>query len=487
MKLWDVLSGSLAALSCLGLVKSLAAAPEIKPVKIEGGYAVVVSEATATNAQWRAVVQALVKKYGAKVVLYSGSVPEARAELARLLPRYACFVARPEEAGRPFVINVQRLTRQLDDDPYTDVIWGILTGYRAEDALRIASCSEPLVVRKGAGGTGIPLQAVEEGVWYDEGRKNHMVEKTKDGKVEDKTCPDDTTQALVDVFNKYKPDFFITSGHATEHDWQIGYSYRNGQFRCRDGVLLGVDTKNVGHEIRSPNPKIYLPFGNCLMGHIDGKEAMALAFMGSGGVNQMCGYTVSTWFGYGGWGIRDYFFGQPGRFTLAESFFCNMQALVHELETRFPDKARQNFTEFALERDPQLIGRMAAKLGYTKFDEATKENLGLLWDRDTVAFYGDPAWEARLVQRDLPWSQTFTEKNGIFTFELVASQDASAGRPPMALFPSRLKNIQLLEGKEYAPVVKGNFLLLGQPRKFQKGQSCKVVFKADRVPPVSSF
>ena len=65
---------------------------------------------------------------------------------------YACFVAQPKEAGREFVVHVSRMTRRLDDDPYTDVVWGILTGYKADDALRIASLKEPLVVRRDRGG-----------------------------------------------------------------------------------------------------------------------------------------------------------------------------------------------------------------------------------------------------------------------------------------------------------------------------------------------
>ena len=36
------------------------------------------------------------------------------------MPRYACFVARPDEAGRQFVVAVHRMTRALDGDPYTD-------------------------------------------------------------------------------------------------------------------------------------------------------------------------------------------------------------------------------------------------------------------------------------------------------------------------------------------------------------------------------
>ena len=62
------------------------------------------------------------------------------------------------------------------------------------------------------------------------------------------------------------------------------------------------------------------------MGHIDDQQAMALAWLKSGGVRQMLGYTVPTWYGYAGWGCLDYFVEQPGRYDFAEAFLpINMQ------------------------------------------------------------------------------------------------------------------------------------------------------------------
>ena len=72
-----------------------------------------------------------------------------------------------------------------------------------------------------------------------------------------------------------------------------------------DGSMFGAPTTGDRFEIESSNPKVYLPIGNCLMGHIDGPDAMALAWMNSVGVNQMIGYTVVTWYGFGGWGVLD--------------------------------------------------------------------------------------------------------------------------------------------------------------------------------------
>jgi zinc protease len=357
------------------------------------------------------------------------------------------------------------------------VLWGILTGYDAADALRIARHKEPLTVRRAAAGTGIDLGVFDEGRWFSEGEKAAMWEKVPGGSPEKKKCPDDSTAALVETLNAFKPDLFLTSGHATPRDWQIGYSYRNGQFRCKDGQLLGLDLQGKAHPINSPNPKVYLPVGNCLMGLIPDRNCMALAFIHTGGVYQMLGYVVSTWHGYGGWGVRDLFIGQPGRFTLAEAFYANSQALVHQLETRFPKTARVNFARFDLEADHGLLGRLAAQHGLRDKDE-----MGLLWDRDTVAFYGDPAWEARLAPRPLAWDQKLTEKGGVYAFELTATQDCSPGRPAFSLLPHRVKDVQVIEGGDLRPVITDTFLLLPLPAKLEKGRALRVAFRAAPTP-----
>ena len=181
-------------------------------------------------------------------------------------------------------------------------------------------------------------------------------------------------------------------------------------------------------------------------------------------------------FGYGGWGVRDLFVGQPGRCTFAEAFYVNNQCLIHQLETRFPKKARVNFERFGLEHDRNLLGKLAMKHGLRN-----KDAMGLLWDRDTVAFYGDPAWEARLAPRPLAWTQTLTEKGGVYTFELVPDRDTGRSRPPVLLFPHRLKDVEIIEGSDLSPVITDNFLLLPKPTKLEKGKSYKVVFRATRA------
>jgi len=456
-------------------------------VMAEGGYCIVVSKSTHDDPQWKPVVDALIVKHQGTVITFERTVKGSLADLQKELPRYVCFVAKPTEATREFVTEVNRLTRRINDDPYTDAIWGILTGYDAACALRIARHKEPLVIRRVAAGTEVELTMCEEGVWYCELTQGKMVRKEPRMKPEQHQGPADTTKALVDALNVYQPQMFVTSGHATERDWQIGFRYRNGQFRSRAGELFGLDTKGERFPIHSDNPQVYLPVGNCLMGHIDGPDAMALAFMNRAGVYQMTGYTVPTWYGYGGWGLLDYFLEQPGRFTLAEAFFANQQALIHRLETYFPGIAAEEDSGHSGNRE---LPPQARQAGLT-WDDAR----GLLYDRDSMAFYGDPAWIARMAPGPLSWEQTLTEKDGEYRFEvrplygersfetINANGSQRGGRPIIELLPHRLqpRSVQILEGGDLKPVVTSNFILVPNPGRCDPQRSYRVVFRAARA------
>lgn len=444
----------------------------------KGAYAVVVSEKTYKKPAWRAVVNTLRKKYDGTVIVYPVNVALCVQRLSQVFPKHACFVVEPQDAGREFVVAVHRLTRLLDADPYTDVQWGILTGYEAKDALRIARTKKPLLVTRGAAGCGIDLALFDEGMRFSEMKKNAMWTKKIGGQEREVQCASDTTSALVSSLNDYKPHLFATSGHATHRDWQIGFSYRNGQFRCENGNLFGLDLSGKQHAINSPNPKVYLASGNCLMGLIEDRETMALAWMHSAGVHQMTGYVVSTWFGYGGWGVHKFFFEGHGRHTLAESFYLNNQALVHQLQTRFRGTASTNFDQWDIEQGIDILERLVKKHHISGHDE-----LGLLWDRDTVAFYGDPRWEARMKRKSRPsFTQTLTCKKGEYLFTVETHSDGKWERPPMAILPSRIKDPKITRGANLEPVITDNFVLIGLTGDFKKGQKYQVAFRGVLIP-----
>ena len=450
-------------------------------------YAIIVSQTTQADAGWNRVVEALKTKHNGQVIVYDAAITETLPALTKQFPQFVCFVATRDEATRDFVAQVHRLTRQLDEDPYTDCLWGIMTGYDAANALRIASEHEPLIVKKVASGTEIALDRCSEGVWFSELKPGLRVRKTSSGETTSETGEADSTRQLASTLTIDNSQLFITSGHATERDWQIGFSYRNGQFVSKGGQLFGVDVKGERFAIESDEPRVYLAVGNCLMGHIDGPDAMALAFLNSAGVRQMVGYTVLTWYGYAGWGCLDYYVEQPGRYTLAEAFFANQQALLHRLETYAPELLKENPSPGQTVRSVKL-SQAARAAGLTAQDIA-----GLLHDRDVLAFYGAPAWSARMEKGELAWEQRLTEVEGVYTFEVTGQAGDKSfapvntngsqrgGRPIIQFLPKRLKNIRVLTGTEWKPVITDNFLLMPLPKANDESHNIRVTFRGEVV------
>lgn len=448
-------------------------------------YAIVVSKTTLSDNEWSSVVKALVEKHDAEVITYASSIQDSLMRLKEVFPRYTCVVAKHEEATQPFVESVHRMMREFDDDPFTDTIWGILTGFDAAGALEVALHKEPLLIQRVASGTEVELEVCKEGVYYCELNQGHMVQKKKGGEPTVGKAPADTTKALVDSLNEYRPQLFVTSGHATERDWQIGYRYKNGYFRSKGGELFGVDTKGKRFPINSTNPKVYMPIGNCLMGHIDGPDAMALAFMNSAGVYQMLGYTKVTWYGYAGWGCLDYFVEQPGRYTFAEAFHANHHALIHRLEKNFPGMSDVTVDDRGRPSAPLRMSSTAGDRGLVG-----RDGIGLIFDRDIVAFYGDPAWEARMAEGPLAFGQRLKVEGDRFTFTIQPNLGKDSflpvntngaqrgGRPIVHFLPYRVTEIKVLEGGELNPVITDDFLLIPNPGSCDPNKDYKLVFSA---------
>jgi hypothetical protein len=423
-------------------------------------YAIVVSAKTQAAPDWQKVVAALQEKHaGASILTWEKSPAETLEKLQQTFPRYVCFVAQPSEAGEEMVRSVHAMMTAWDTDPYTDAFWGILTGYDAANALEIAQETKPLVVRKVASGTEVVLDRCEEGRWFCELRQGHSVVKEKGGQPVAQPAPKDTTAALADTLTKFQADLFVTSGHATERDWQIGFRYKNGYWHSKAGELFGIDTKGNRVDIKSTNPKVYMPIGNCLMGHIDGPDAMALAFMKSAGVRQMFGYIVPTWYGYQGWGCLDYFVEQPGRYSLNEAFFANHHALVHKLSG----------------------------------EKNAMDVKGLTFDRDVVAFYGDPAWDARMAAGTCSFQQELRKNpDGSSTLKIApllgkesfatVNKNGSqrGGRPIIQFLEKRINpaSVKITAGEDLQPQFTDNFVLIPLPKTCDPERTYEVTFQA---------
>ena len=414
----------------------------------QNGYSIITWKNTAATKEWKEVIDALQAKQQAQLIVCENSLNEALPSLQKQQPRFVAIVGQPTQIGSKVLQELQPMLRQIDADPYLDVRWGVITGRSAADAMRIVKEKQALVIERTVSATRLPTSFGKEVECFDElTARRHSLKKDGGMNQEIPLPADDSIAALAQAFADPHTQFIVTSGHATTRDWQPGYSYKNGAFHSRDGVLYGLDLAKKEHPIHSDTPKIYLPCGNCLMGQVDGPDAMALAWMHSAGVRQMAGYLEPTWYGYMGWGMLDYFYEQPARFTFAEAFVANQHALIHRLATQ------KNLSDM--------------------------DRKGLLFDRDMVAFYGDPAWSATMAaQPDSLWfSQKLTQTEDSILLEITPlNKDSSyttidtngsqrGGRPLIAFLPEVINpgDFELVTVTQTKPILGDDFVLFPRP------------------------
>ncbi|MDR2981058.1 MAG: hypothetical protein LBV12_02290 [Puniceicoccales bacterium] len=465
-------------------------------------YSVVVSKTTYTDAEWKQVADYMVQKHNASLVIYDNSVDESRVELAKHMPRYTAFVARPEECGRDYIASIHRLTRRLDDDPYLDTQWGVITGSDAENALRVASSAKPLTVQSALATTGLNAALFDEYfLLSDANPPGSWLWKKPDGSTTRgrDNLPKNEAKTWAEHFETTPFDLVVTSSHGFENGVEMPFG--RGIIRAVDGNLYALTNpkqQKPGPEdtalAPSSNPKVYFPVGNCLVGHVNNQHCMVTTMMGPNGVNQMAGYTVNTWFGRGGWDMLNIWQTIPGRNTFSESFFFNQQWMLHDIAQLDPNALEYKMPlgtgDVNMGPHIKAMMDMKLKLDPRKIKPGSKlspdtQLAGLLWDIDTVAFYGDPAWKAAFEPTKEPsfMSAGITTDGDEHTFEMEILDNASAmanNAPLGVIFTTRISDVKIISGQQYDPIVSDNFILLLKPKP-QAGERFIVVKFSGKV------
>ena len=437
-------------------------------------YAIVAGPGITDDPQWATVVEALGESHpGAQVITYRDSVGEVLDALRGAKPRYVAFVEQPEQVGRDYIIALNRMSRVR------------------KDALKACLHTEALVIRSAVS----TLREVSGAKWFEsfayvDDRDRGICGEKRPG--EDSVhhyptphrLPDgrpDLLRDFCDYYAAYDPDLITTASHATERNLEMPYSV--GNLRCADGALYADFPEGREALRESGKRRVFLPIGNCLIGNVNNtRESMAIAWMNSARAAAMVGYVVPTWYGRSGWGGLKYWLTSPGRYTLAEAFFLNQQDLLHQLEGWCPGLGGkafpfgpEGFAEEDFDRANEVAGR-----------ELNIDETGFFFDRDVLAFYGDPAWEVRL--RELPAEQDYTvtvhNEPGRCTLTVETSPEFSAERmagdrfkeehvkelPFSWFFAERLENPRLAEGEPWQVALDENFLLVYDPG-FEPGQT----------------
>lgn len=477
------------------------------------------------SSAWEAVVSALQQRHGARVLRFTESPLELESSLKELYPRYVAVVDVPENIGRDYVIGLNRMSRRMDSDPYADFLWGIVTGYDAEGALRMVEDSqEPMVIRTGVGS----IKELESAKWFDsyafvDDHQVGMCGEKKPGEdtlamrrisyVTDMTGANgrireyvhrrfgdsvpDVLRQFLEFYEGYEPDLVVTASHATENNLEMPGSV--GNLRCRDGRLY-VDYPGEQRFVADRDSRmVYLPIGNCLIGNMNNTaNSMAAAWMNSQKATAFAGYVVTTWYGRNGWGGLKYLITNPGRYTVPEAFYMNQQDMMAQME-EWNDSltaAPFDYDSDYFQTMPPVLVDMAAPAKLTP--EELFFWLGFWHDRDVLAYYGDPMWNVRM--QEVPGETDFKVTSRIVRCgrdetsatgaarKCVVTVETSPGfslrrmqgdgfkeehvldLPFSYFFPERLSNPRLPEGESRHMVVDENFLLLYDPA-FEPGQT----------------
>jgi hypothetical protein len=352
----------------VGWVASANAVSEAEPA---GRYAIVVRKDVAAG-PWGKVVRFLETKHKGKIFAYERSPEDVRKEVGAYHPRYVCFVCPPTENFPAFAVVANRFCRALDDDPYVDAIWGILTGFDEDHALELAS-AEPVVIRRAFTKTLGPwLNWVPEGDYVTEWTRDRGELGTKTPGAEfsagtgGPTSDVDDAKYVHRLLAEDKYDLIIGSGHGGHHNWMLMYPRGSGFLTARDGRLT-LTAPGVKLPLGGSRPKVYWAVGNCLTGVVNTdrnsfKDSYALAWM-KNGAKQYVGAVQSTWYELN-WNMADWFLKQEGRWTFAESLFLLRQwsqYLLTENLVTGRDREGTEFTDgiFVLYGDPALDARVA--------------------------------------------------------------------------------------------------------------------------------
>lgn len=456
-------------------------------------YRVVVSEAAASDPAWRAVADALAAKYSKAPFDSSVSVANPTNALGSLIPgeqwlptpRYVAFVMKPEEAGADTVFRLHDIMKSLDDDPFYDAVWGIVTGPTADAAMHLAT-ARGVHPQTALSTTGIDFRPFDDATAildaYAPGtrREEYMqsvkpvavVEKRGGAAEATRIVRGDTTAEFAAAWDALDPELVVTSAHASQGNLEMPFS--TGNIVPRKGKLWTLPKMRLidystgqaakgskSHAARAKlaapkRDKIWIAAGNCLIGDYKGNDSMAAAIIGYARAVQFMGYVKTTWFGEIGWESLGQF--MNNRASAGEAWYF----------------AGQN-----LER----------KLALMKKDENDIRYAGRIWDRDATILWGDPALDASLEEGRLRQPAKLTglrTRGGIaLTFEALEDLEAKEDKveevrivhPFGIILPRAPRPYEVKTASALGVFAADDFALVTSWPSMKKGEKAEVILR----------
>ncbi len=399
----------------------------------------------------RAAVSRLQQKYAnAKSIRLEQADEKTIADALRKHGfRYVAFVVAPEDIDRVLVNTLHRATRRVDDDPWGDCLWGIITGATPKDMARVAAARQPLVIKRLLGTTNVGAAPFEHSYCITDWTNAPVLKQSgyKEVQTENFKADEGREDLFAEQLEGKEPQLIVTSSHATQFNLEMPFGKglifpANGKFHRltatqmpRFGAALGAAMKgntaaldNLAKSLKAPairpdkEARVWLAAGNCLFGNAQKSAgSMVVTAMSAYNCQQVVGYTVPSWYGKGGWGTLSLFMGNVDGGSLAEAWFLNNQFILHETQQISPELLKQQFNDEQM--SPFFMQKLHPVLRRIRIHPSkAKDAMGLVHDRDVVAFYGDPAWRASIDCSHSP-RPLHLEWHGDKSFTLTANGD----------------------------------------------------------------
>ena len=166
---------------------------------------------------------------------------------------------------------------------------------------------------------------------------------------------------------------------------------------------------------------------------------------------------------------------QPGRYTFNQAFL--QTTTLSFIGLNLVSRAQMTWNVRSI--------RPSAR---ARLNLSPRDLKGLLFDRDIVAFYGDPAWKAKMAEGKKNWVQTLSRNGDRYSFVITPSAGPQSYmpvnqngvqrgyRPFIQFFEGRLGKVQVVSGSEYEPIITDTFILVPNPSS-RKAKEIKIVFQ----------
>lgn len=440
------------------------ASPEIVPAP--GEYVVLISESTAKDKAWRQTADKFLKRYKGRPVCWENDVKDVAQKLRTLQPRYVAVIAKPEEIDRVLISELHQLSRTINDDIYGDFLWGVVTGRDADAAASLLAKDEPLVLDRALGTTNFDQARFQKSFFItDWGRREFVSTENYVSSPKTNAKPgEEMVEIWAERWGEIQPQFLMSASHATEYNLEMPFGegliasagtdfYLVPKKKLRnfaatlgneENTLKFLESEALKKLPKSDNDKVWLAVGNCLFGDVlRTPQSMAVTAISVGGVKQLVGYTVPSWFGEGGWGTSSKFFDGHQATSVGQAWFFNNQILLNNMPASAA-RVRMNLI-------PTGMRGINTGIMFNALKDAgipmSQKMMGRIHDRDTVAFYGDPLYRTQFnpeAPSKSPWLCTTDEVYGKQIFYVKTTREEKYKGDFCLWFPKRFDTTQTL-------------------------------------------